>query len=300
MCGGKPMKILFIVNPVAGKGKAKGLVPLIEGICEKRNVNYNIKFTTAPGEASQIAKKGAEEGFDRIVSVGGDGTLNEIVNGMVGTDAAIGVVPGGSGNDFIKTINLHRDVEQIIYDNIDGNAIKVDLARCNGRDFINIGSAGMDAKVAHETVKMKRIFSGKTAYIAAAIKTIFTYKGDRVLVDIDGKSFEQEATLLAVANGRYYGGGMLPAPDADIQDGLFDICVVKKFNPVQMLYLMPKYMKGKHGSIKGVRFYKGKRIIIESDNVLTVNLDGEIIMDKKIVFEILSEHVNVIVPQTNA
>jgi YegS/Rv2252/BmrU family lipid kinase len=291
------MDILFVVNPKAGKGRAKKIVPAIENECKKYGVDYEIKYTNAPGDGTDIAAWGVEEGFKKIIAVGGDGTVNEVVNGIAESDAALGVIPGGSGNDFIRSINNHKNIEDIIRDNISGRITKADLGACNGKYFINVASAGFDGEVTIETENAKKIFSGSTAYIMAMLKTIFRYKGRRLRVQIDDLEFEENTLLVAVANGRYYGGGMLPAPNAIINDGYFDICHIKHLPVIKMLFLFPKFMKGKHANIKEVTMFKGKKVRLECTEALAVNLDGEINKASEVEFQIIPNGINIIVPK---
>lgn len=291
------MSILFIVNPVAGKGKSLNIVPRVESICEKHNCSYEIRYTEGPGDAERIAREAGKDKHDRIVVIAGDGTLNEVINGIDDFDVAVGVIPGGSGNDFIRTINPHTDIDEIIYDNIFGNIIEVDVAACNDRKYINIASVGLDAEIAAGVASMKKYFSGSQAYLASIIKTLFTYKGQKMHINIDGMEIENEVLLSAIANGRYYGGGIMPAPDADIRDRLLDVCIVSRFPLLKELFLLPKYMKGKHKDLKGVSFNCGKRIEITSPEQMAVNFDGEVFRDHRVVFRLLDQPVKIIVPK---
>jgi YegS/Rv2252/BmrU family lipid kinase len=291
------MSILFIVNPTAGKGRAKTLVPFIEDECRKGQIEYEIKYTSAPLDGTSIGAWGAAEGYERIVAVGGDGTVNDVLNGIARTSAALGVIPGGSGNDFIRSINKHKEMKKIINDNIYGKIVKSDIGICNGKYFINVASSGFDAQVVMETQNAKKIFSGSLAYIAAVIKTIFMYKGRKAKIKIDNLVFEENTLLVAVANGKYYGGGMLPAPKAEMDDGYFDICHIKHVGKAKMLILFPKFIKGKHESIKEVSMYKGKEIRIEANEELPVNMDGETFYSRQIEFGIIPMGINIIIPK---
>lgn len=291
------MSVLFIVNPIAGKGNAKTIVPIIEKICREKDIVYEIIYTKSPKNGTEIAIDGVKKGFERIIAVGGDGTLNEVLNGVVGSEVALGIIPAGSGNDFVRTINTSKEIEKIILDNIFGKIKCADLGKCNGINFINIASVGFDAKVVDETQRAKRFFSGSLAYIAGTISTIFKYKGIKATIDIDGNITKENILLLAAANGRYYGGGMIPAPNADIYDGLFDICIIKKAPKIKLLGLFPRFMKGKHLGIKEVSIVRGKKVTIESDDKFYVNIDGEVIEGNKMNFEIVPECVNIIIPE---
>lgn len=293
------MGILFIVNPVAGKGKALNIVPNVENICRKYDCSYEIKYTNGPRDAEKIARKAEKEGYERLVVLAGDGTLNEVINGIDGLNVAVGVIPGGSGNDFIRIINPHTDIDEIIYDNIFGDIIEVDVAACNDRKFINIASVGLDAEIAAGTETMKKYFSGSKAYLASVIKTLFTYKGQKMHISIDGMEIEKEVLLCAIANGKYYGGGIMPAPDADIHDQLLDICIVNRFPLLKEFILLPRYLKGKHKGLKGVTFTRGKRIEIISPRQMTVNFDGEVFKNDRVVFQLLDQPVKIIVPKKN-
>lgn len=291
------MGVLFLVNPIAGRGKARSIVPIIKEVCKSLKTDYQIKFTSCPGDATNIAKDAAKEGYDRIIAVGGDGTLNEVLNGIVGEESALGVVPGGSGNDFIKSINKSRDIRKIVRDNINGQIRMADIGDCGGRYFINIASAGFDALAAYNVEQIKKFFSGKIAYIAAAVKSITRHKGIRVKVRIDGNEIEEDMLLLSVANGKYYGGGLLPAPKAEIDDGLFDICLIRNIPKFKFIGLAPKYMSGNLDGIEEVRCIRGKKVELESDDYFYINVDGEVLYKKQIDFSILPRSIKIIAPE---
>lgn len=293
---GKFMKILFVVNLIAGKGKAKGIVSLIEDACKNNGIQYTIKYTSAPKDGINIARMGVEEGYGKIVSVGGDGTLNEVVNGIAGSDVILGVIPCGTGNDFIRSVYKKLDMDKIINDVINDGIKTIDLAKCNNTYFINISSGGFDAQVAIESEKTRRFFSGSTAYIVALIKTIFLYKGKKMKVCIDDIEFEKNTLLVAVANGKYYGGGIMPAPKADLSDGIFDICFLETMSKLKMLLMFPKYIKGQHEGIKGVSFYRGKCIKLTSIEPFGVNIDGEFSLQTKVEFNIIPNGIKIAYP----
>lgn len=288
------MKTLFIVNPVAGKGRTREIVPLIKDICSDSKIEYNIKYSSKPQDGTALAKIGVEEGYEVIVSVGGDGTLNEVINGIVGSNVILGVIPGGTGNDFVKTVYLNRDIKKIIHNIVKGEIRTIDLGKCNEIYFVNIGSGGFDAQVALECEKTKKIFTGGLAYIAALLKTIIFYKSKLIKVSIDNLEFKKKTLLIAIANGKYYGGGIMPTPKADISDGIFDICFVEDMPRIKMLLMFPKYMKGKHEGIKGISFYRGKEIRLTSDENFGVNLDGEVFLEKDVVFNIIPNGIKII------
>lgn len=290
------MKTLFIVNPIAGKGKAKEIVPLIEEACRNNDIEHSIKYTSKPKEGISIARTGVDEGYEKIVSVGGDGTLNEVVNGIAGSEVILGVIPCGTGNDFVRSVYKETDMDKMINNVINGGIRTIDFAKCNDIFFINIGSGGFDAEVALESEKTRRFFSGSFAYIVALIKTIFTYRGKKMKVSIDDMEFEKNTLLVAIANGKYYGGGILPAPKADLSDGIFDVCFVECMPKIKMLTMFPQYIKGQHEGVKGVSFYRGKKIRLTSSEKFGVNIDGEVSLQNDVEFNIIPKGIKIVTP----
>lgn len=293
------MKVLFVVNPVAGKGLAAKVVPQIKAAMDElKDVTYDMIFTEKPGHATDIARKAAKDGMDIVFAVGGDGTVNEVMNGLVNTGSALAVIPGGSGNDFIRSLGITGNTNSIIHETIQGEKKKIDIGYINGRYFINISSAGFDAEVVLATQKAKKFFlSGSTAYIAGLIKTIFTNKPRNVSITMGDTKIMEKVLLMAVANGKYYGGGMMAAPDAILDDGEFDICVIRKMPKIKLLMLFPQFMKGKHKKFKEVTFYRAEKISIECEKPMAVNVDGEVFTDTKASFELIKEGLYVMMPK---
>lgn len=292
------MKHIFIINPKAGKEKSLELIPFIEEYFKDKAEEFAIRVTEHPGHATELAKEYSSMGKCRIYSVGGDGTVNEIVNGIVGTEASLGVIPTGSGNDFIRSVHSTFDIKDMIISTINGEEKSIDLARANDKYFINISSIGFDAEVVFNADKFKKMrgITGSMAYVISIVYTIFIKKVCNIKIDIDGKKMKLKVILAAIANGKYYGGGILPTPDAKVDDGLFDICMVSDLSRIKMLGLFPKYMKGQHAQLKQVSFYKGKKIYIESEADLCLNIDGEILTAQTINFEIFEKAIKVVFP----
>ncbi len=292
------MKHFFIVNPVAGKGKAMKLVPDIIEQCKARNYNYNIVDTGYPGHATEIAKQASDTKACRIYSVGGDGTLNEVLNGIAGSSSVLGVIPCGSGNDFIKSIIGSAIPDNILTATIEGKEKLIDYASVNNKYFVNISSVGFDAEVAYQTGHFKKLplISGKMAYILGILTTILICKNHHMELKLDNETISGKSLLIAAGIGKYYGGGIFALPDAEIDDGLFDICHVDAMSRFKILRLFPQYMKGLHGNIKGVHLFKSKRVEIRSENPIPLNRDGEIILTDKAVFEIFPKSLPFIFP----
>jgi len=292
---------LFILNPTAGKGRSLEYLPYIEQVFNEIDDDYVVEITKYAGHATEIAKKYSNVENCKIYSVGGDGTLNEIVNGITPGRAVLGVIPAGSGNDFIRSIgvsipNNAPAMINLVKKTICGTEREVDLARVNDRYFINIASVGFDADVVYNTVALKKLsmFTSSLAYTSGIFITLFKYRNYELDINIDGDHLKDEYLLVAVANGKYYGGGMQPAPEALLDDGLLDVCLVKGMNRAKILRLFPLYMKGRHEKVKGVSFYRCKRIEISCTRDIGLNIDGEVELTRSVVFEILPKGIKIL------
>jgi YegS/Rv2252/BmrU family lipid kinase len=296
------MNHLFIINPAAGKGKTLKLIPEIEKAFKDRKDKFFIEITDGTGHATEIAREYSRKDDFRIYSVGGDGTLNEVLNGMVNSSCSLAVIPSGTGNDFIKSIfNFSKkdNIEDILVKMINGTEKDIDLCEVNDRYFINIASVGFDADVAYNTIKFKKLpfIGGKLAYILGIINTVFNYKSYKLNIEIGSEIINMDALLAAVANGKYYGGGINVTPEAEIDDGLFQICAIESVSRFKILRLFPKVIKGTHGDIREVFFYSGNKVKIKSEENITFNIDGEITRGKEAEFKIIHNGIKVVYPK---
>jgi YegS/Rv2252/BmrU family lipid kinase len=199
----------------------------------------------------------------------------------------------------MRSVGISGDIENIITGTVNGTRKLIDVGLINGRYFINISSVGFDAEVVLATQQAKKLFlSGSAAYVAGLITTILTKRPSEVRIILDGKELKERILLIAVANGKYYGGGMKAAPDAVLDDGLFDICLIRAMSKPKMLVLFPQFMKGKHEKFKEVSFYRSRNVYVESVEPISVNVDGEVFRDTKVSFELVKEGLAVAVPGT--
>ena len=181
-----------------------------------------------------------------IYSVGGDGTLNEVLNGLVGSGSSLAVIPSGSGNDFIKSIVGRTIPDDIIPATIKGAEQLIDCAKVNEKYFVNIASVGFDARVAYQTNYFKKLplISGKTAYILGILNTIIIRSNEYMELKLDDRVISGKTLLIAAGIGKYYGGGIKALPDAVIDDGMFDVCHVEAVPRLRILRLFPQYIRG--------------------------------------------------------
>ena len=272
------MGILFIINPVAGRNKLKDISFLIREKMKEANIEFDIVRTTQAGEAVKISEEGLLAGYNTIVAVGGDGTVNEVAKGLIINGCgSLGIIPMGTGNDLVKSLNISLDPEEAIDVIIKGHTKSIDVGIVNDKAFLNVASIGLDAEVVQNTEKVKSFLMSKFSYVIGLLITMLSYKHKRVLIQLDKLTLEKEALLVAVGNGRYYGGGMKICPVADLEDNYFHICLISKISKLKLLFIFPSIFKGEHLKYtKHVKMYKAKSISIQSKDKMCINIDGEV------------------------
>ena len=279
------MTHLFIINPAAGsRDRTKQYSAAIHELCGKRGLNYRIEVSAAPGECHRITREAAETGEQyRIYACGGDGTLNEVASGAAGFDnVAVTVFSGGSGNDFVKLFSDPKaffDLERLL----DAEETTFDLIRCNDDISLNICSVGLDARIGTDVANYKRIplLSGFRAYAASTVVNVIKGIKEHYVIEIDGERIDGQQTLICACNGRFYGGGFNPVPEADPRDGKLDVLLVDKVNIFQVASIISKYKNGQYKKLsKVIKHLQTDEIIIHCDKETPINLDGEMRMGK--------------------
>ncbi|NPV69988.1 MAG: diacylglycerol kinase family lipid kinase [Firmicutes bacterium] len=290
-------RTVYIVNPVAGKGKSLRIWALLEPLLRKRGEAIECRVTPGPNSVSQVARQAFEEGYDRIVAVGGDGTVQEVANGIAGTDCEFGIVPAGTGNDFAKTLDLPKGLEALANVLIGDHSIRVDLGRMNGDFFVNIAGAGIDAVIADRVNRGPVYINGTVTYLVTAIPTLLSYRSPRMRVCIDGNVIEDEMLLVAVGNGQYYGGGVKMVPDARVDDGIFHIVIVSGVGRWEAMRLLPLTYSGRHMEYRKCAVYSGTEVRIDSETLTPVQADGNIVGVLPAVFTVAPSALRVLVPR---
>ena len=296
------MKHLFILNPAAGKYDRTGeFSQRIREICDKKGLHYEILVSRAPGDCTAIAQAAAATGEQlRIYACGGDGTLNEVVNGAAGYEnAAVTNFPCGSGNDFIRNFSqpaAFSDLNRLV----DGEVAELDLIRCGKHYSINICSMGLDARIGTSMSRYKHLplVSGHGAYLLSTGVNLIKPLAHRYTVEIDGKVIEDELTLICIANGSWYGGGFHSVPEARTDDGLLDILLVKKLSRFQVAKVIGLYKAGRYREVPHlVTPYRGKKVRILCRKPSEINLDGELLMEQDATFEVVPKGIRFFYPK---
>lgn len=293
-------KIIFVVNPVAGGGRAKGLIPKIKEQMHSRTTDYEIVISQKPKDAIEIAKDALNKGYENLVAVGGDGTVNEVALSILESGRGIlGIIPSGTGNDLARSLKIPFDPEQALNTIWAGQYKKIDVGMVNGRPFLNIASIGFDSAVVKNTEKIKKRVKSKLAYIIGILVTLIGFKDIKVKLQTDDQTIDENLLLVAVGNGKYYGGGLKVLPMAIVEDGYFHICIVKKMPKLQFLLLLPTIIKGNHVRLtKYVQIYKTKKAQIDIYDRAYLNMDGEIKdAGGRILFTIVAKKLPVFVNQ---
>ena len=293
---------LFIINPAAGSyNRTEEASEVIHRICRARKLSYEIRVSTAPGECARIAREAAQTGREmRIYACGGDGTLNEVVCGVVGfPNVAVSVLSGGSGNDFVKLFDDPKaffDLHRLL----DADEATFDLIRCNDSYALNICSVGLDARIGTDVSSYKRIplLSGFKAYAASTVVNVIRGISEHYVVEVNGETFDQDFTMICVCSGRFYGGGFNPVPTADPSDGLLDVLLVEKVSRMQVAAVVGKYKSGRYGELPHlVRHLQTDSITIRCDKPTPVNVDGELLTAKDVTMSVAPEKIRFFYPK---
>ena len=304
------MKHLFIINPAAGsRDRTAQYSETIHTICDPLGLDYEIRVSEAPGQCRQIAHQAARTGEEyRIYACGGDGTLNEVAAGAAGfSNAAVTVFSGGSGNDFVKLFDDPKaffDLNRLM----DAQEVTFDMIDCNGDLALNICSVGLDARIGTDVSHYKRLplLSGFRAYAASTVVNVVKGIHEHYVIDVNGETIDGDQTMICVCNGRFYGGGFNPVPEADPTDGLLDVLVVNKVSRLQVPSVVGKYKAGRYKELPHlVKHYRTDRITIRCDKDTPINLDGELRVAKTVHMRLASEKIRFFYPkdlcwQTNA
>lgn len=290
-------KVGFVVNPVGGRGRALQAWRKVEAAFPEARAYV----TTGPGDATVQARQAVSDGCDRVAVVGGDGSVSEAADALIGTDVALAVVPFGTGNDYARTLDVPVDEVQAATLAYEGEVLRVDTGRCVGhRCFVNVAGVGFDAEVMTRFNAPGPVVGRlpvKARYYLSILRTFAAYKGVRAEVQTDeGTVTVENLLLLAVGCARYYGAGMQILPQADLTDGLFDVVWGQDVRLAELNSLMSLIYKGGHMGHSNVRSAKCSRVTVKGAPATRFHLDGDVTGMTPVTFESVPASLSVVVP----
>lgn len=296
--------MVLICNSRSGRGGVGRALPDVRAHLEERELDYEVRYTEGPGHATELAREALGQGLRFLVAVGGDGTIHEVVNGMleddrpVSGDAVLGVVAAGTGSDFVKTFGIPATMPAHAVAHLDGpNSFPIDIGKITYREngsettryFANIAEVGLGAAAVAKAQRLPR-WLGPMMYFVAFWLAVRTHRTARVTVDLVDRTYEGRMNNLVVANGQFFGGGMKVAPKAVPTDGLLDV-QIEHARKKDAIALMPKVYKGQHVPHPDILEAKRARVSIETDTPMPIEADGEVLGHTPAVFEVLRDVV---------
>ena len=288
------MKSKLILNPLAGTDAAPDHLARMNEQLRHRIGTLDIVITVAEGDASETARQAVQDGYDHLFIAGGDGTLNEALNGVAsagGLDAVtFGVIPLGTGNDFATALGLPDDVEAAIDQLLGSDAVLVDVGRLNDRYFVNVSAGGFLAEVSDAVNPRLKTVAGKLAYLIGGAQVILEYEPVRAqLRRVDGAAAPEDMALyaFAVCNSRLVGGGRLIAPDALVDDGELDVCLIHAMPTLEFLTLLRRVSDGEHVEDDRVAYFRTRELELAFDRPIKVNTDGQVLEADRCCYRIL-------------
>jgi diacylglycerol kinase (ATP) len=297
------MSAVFLVNPASANGSTGKRWPELRRRAQELGLDAEPLLSERPGQLTDLAREAAAS-HDLLVVVGGDGTLNEVVNGIAGLDTELAVLPAGTGQDFGKTHGIPTGFDEAVRVALEGRVKAVDLGRAIFRNdgaeatrwFANVGSAGMSGAVARRANSMSKRLGGRTTFFYALVREFVAWKNTEVTVTLDGDERRGAMHDVIVANGRWHGGGMKLAPDAEPDDGLFDVVLIGDVTKLDFVTTAPKLYSGKHVGHPRVEVLRSATVAVDAAQPLPIELEGETVGTTPARFEIVAGALRVRTP----
>jgi diacylglycerol kinase (ATP) len=292
----------FIHNPTAGRGRSGRAWRRIEPVLRAAGTRYEVTATEGPGHAEVLAERAAEAGWDAVVAIGGDGTVQQVAAGLVraagdSPSVPLGIIGVGSGNDFIKLLDLPMQRPELAARRLlEASPRSVDIGRMGGRFFTNGVGIGFDAQIAHRAAQIPWL-SGMALYGLALVQVMPTLRAPWIRLELDGQVVaDRPLTLVTVGNGACHGGGFWLCPDARPDDGLFDVCIAESISVPRLLRVIPAVMRGTHVRLPEVTIRRAKHVRVSSPDPLPMHADGEVLGDtvREVEMEVLPGRLTVL------
>jgi len=304
---GKP-KAFVIVNPVAANGRVAAQWPTVREHLTSLGLDFDFRLTERPLHATEIAREAAEAGYSPIVAYGGDGTLMEVVNGLLGepgqpSAVPLGIIPGGTGSDFVRTLGIPHDYREACARLMSGTERLVDVGHTTFRAldgseralyFANVAGLGFDGEVVERVQRSSKALGGTLTYLVNLFLTLVDYKNKHVALRFDGEAQDRRMNSVLVCNGRYFGGAMYIAPPAELQDGEFELVILGDFSKPELVVNVPRVYKGTHLTHPKVQIHKAREVYVEAKERMLVQADGELVGQAPASFRIVPRVLRVI------
>ncbi len=302
---GSKSHLKVIVNPYAGTGATGRKWPKIQEALSEAGLSFDFTRTEEKLHAVELAKEAALAEYKMVIAVGGDGTLNEVVNGLVESgnagNTALGIINTGTGCDFARYLGISRNIKETCQNLVNPHIMMADvgLVECRNEGqpvhkyFISTSSLGFDGEVTAFAMKRPRIFNGVTPYFMGMLESLGTYQNKDIQLQLDDNTESIRMCSMVIANAGYYAAGAQVAPEADLNDGLFDVLIIGDINKFELLVTLPKAYLGTHVKDPKVRMEKASKIIIESADQIWIQADGELLGETPATFKILPSALSI-------
>jgi len=300
-------EMFMIVNPVSGNGRTAQRWAGIEERLRIEGAQFDVEFTREPGHATNLARDAVAAGYRTIVAVGGDGTLNEVVNGLIvddraGPEVKLGIIPAGTGSDFGRGIGLPRDPLEAALRLLKAEPRWFDLgqATCklgegtNVRYFVNVAGLGFDGAVCDRVNRSGKALGGTIPYLTSVVLTLFAYRNKRVHWTLDGQPRDEVLNSVIVANAHYFGGGMKISPNSKTDDGVFHVITLGDWGKAEFLATVPRVYNGTHLTHPKVKEYVGREITVKADDRMFLQAEGDLFGEAPATFRILPRAIQVL------
>lgn len=289
-------KYLAIINPISGTGSKKSIPELLGQAYSSADGDLFLTYTKAAGHAEELARCAAEEGFEEVIAVGGDGTVNEVARALLGTNTALGIVPKGSGNGLARSLGIAMNSEEAIRQLSTGRRICIDSCTMDGRPFFCTCGMGFDAAVSHAFAEASS--RGPVTYFRTMIEEYRGFQAENYHITLDGeRSFDTEAFVLVAANATQYGNNAYIAPEADLADGFLDLALIRPFPSIEAAFVLGDLMLGRLPNNKYYHAERARELIIERPSPGVIHLDGEPChAGERVEVRLIPQSLHVIIP----
>jgi len=290
------MHYKIVANPVAGRGRVGKLLPQIRQLFDQHNLKYEIALTEAPGHGTALAKEAAEKGWDNVIAIGGDGTMNEVLNGIMGTPASMGFVPLGTGNDLARSLGIPLDMKEAVTILAQGRTTPMDIGKDRDGYFGIILGLGFPSDVMHHVNTTKNIFRGSLAITASIIQVVNKLQPYPVHIELDDGKLDTTVMGIFILNTRFTGGGLQIAPDAKYDDGILDVVIMHQMSKLDFLSTLPKAYQDKHLSNPRCELFQTKTIKVTTAEPMRKLFDGNVFGSSPVDAQVMPEALKIWVP----